>query len=45
MGRLLRLPLLTKELIEQSARALTWIVRSLYLGLLFLFFMLSASSF
>ena len=45
MGRLLGLPLLTKELIEQSARARTWIVRSLYLGLLFLFFMLSASSF
>lgn len=42
---LLGLPLLTKELIEQSARARTWVVRSLYLGLLFLVFMLSASSF
>lgn len=34
----LHLPLLTKELLEQAARRRTWIVRSAYLGLLFLIF-------
>lgn len=34
----LRLPLLTKELLEQSARRRTWVIRSAYLGLLFLVF-------
>lgn len=48
MGRLfmlMGLPLLTKELIEQSARARTWVVRTLYLGLLFIFFLTNASTF
>ena len=45
MGRLLGLPLLTKELIEQSARLRTWVTRTSYLGLLFLFFLLNASAF
>lgn len=48
MGRLLNrigLPLLTKELIEQSARKRTWFLRSAYLGLLFLLFMTTASQY
>ena len=47
MDRLLtrmRLPLLTKELIEQSARRRTWVVRSAYLGLLFLVFFSAISA-
>lgn len=40
MGRLLKrmgLPLLTKELIEQAARRRTWVLRTAYLAVLFLF--------
>lgn len=38
------LPLLSKELIEQSSRRRTWIIRASFLGLLFLVFLATAAA-